>query len=87
MEDLNIRGTFEFVQGSAVGDFDEDGEFIFEGDTDMFWDTAETVADDEGNIVVLERRTGDTYVAVVTDDGIDYHPVRVEYDFKVVRLK
>lgn len=87
MADIDIMGTFEFIQGSALGEFDEDGEFVFEGDTEMFWDTAETVTDDKGNIVVLDRRTGDTYIAIVTDDGIDYRRVRVEYDFKVVPLK
>ncbi len=96
MEDLDILGTFEFVQGSAVGEF-EGLEFDYEGMTEMFWDTAETVTDEEGNMVVLDRN-GDTYLAVGSNhirpevdgepvDEVHFVPVRVEYEYKVVRLK
>lgn len=93
MAQIEPTATFEVLMGKAPGRFDEDGEWEHEGATrsgivlngravEFWWDSGETVTDEEGNIVVLDQN-GDPYAAFVTEEGVEYVPVDVDVKWEV----
>jgi hypothetical protein len=46
------HGTVENILGTAVINIEDDGTFEYAGDTDMHWDTQETITNEKGHITL-----------------------------------
>ncbi len=54
--DIRIVGTLESIQGTAIVDgFDANGDPVYEGGTDIDWNTQTTERNDKGQIIFVDE--------------------------------
>lgn len=65
-----ITGTLEKLKGeAAIVDIKDDGEPVYEGGTEIFWDDAETATDEAGKTIFLDENGAEwTFDQLVKDD-------------------
>ncbi|MNF20738.1 hypothetical protein D3C87_686610 [compost metagenome] len=57
-----IVGTFEKLEAAAIiSGINADGTPVYEGSTEVYWDTAVTATDEDGNILFIDEE-GDTWI-------------------------